>query len=159
MQAAWDGYLLLWWRWFGMLVVALQVRTAWLMQAGLEAWSVSGLCTPEQDRMRIGCSSQGYDVGCCTECLAPISKGHGHQVCHFVQKELVWARLVSSGCEHTCVSAHMAKSSFFSSWGEQFSTDVEDVSHEAVVSCSQPLQGEGSKLRSCCAFPSCALST
>lgn len=45
-----------------MLVVALQVGTAWLMQAGLEAWSVSGLCTPEQDRMRIGCSSQGDDV-------------------------------------------------------------------------------------------------
>lgn len=53
-----------------MLVVALQEGTAWLMQTGLEAWSVSGLCTPQQDRMRIGCSSQGDDVGCCTECLA-----------------------------------------------------------------------------------------
>lgn len=46
-----DGYLLLWWRWFGMLALALRVGAAWLMQAGFKAWSVAGLCTPQQDRL------------------------------------------------------------------------------------------------------------
>lgn len=46
-----DVYLLLCWRWFGVLVLALQVGSAWLMQPGFKARGMAGLCTPQQGRM------------------------------------------------------------------------------------------------------------
>lgn len=75
-----------------------------------KAWGVGGLCAPQQDALH---RESMLDV--VLSVWPRISEGHGHQVCHVVQKKVAWAGLVSAGYEHTCVSAHMATSSFFSS--------------------------------------------
>lgn len=75
-----------------------------------KAWDVGGLCAPQQDALH---RESMLDV--VLSVWPRISEGHGHQVCHVVQKKVAWAGLVSAGYEHTCVSAHMATSSFFSS--------------------------------------------
>lgn len=142
-----DVYFVLWWRWFGALVLALQVRTAWLLQA----WGGAGLCAAQQ----AGCSSQGDDVGCCTECLAPNLQGTQASVLSFCAektgvgkagKRWLWAHVVFVKIIFLC---KLSGAVFSWCW----------TLIQAVVSHSQPLQDEGSKLTSCCALPRCALST
>lgn len=143
-----DGYLLLWWRWFGVLVLALQVGTAclrpgmWVVRVhrsrmlftGRARWMLYWVFGPESQR----------DTG--IRCV---------MLCRKKWRGQWWALAMS-----TRVSVHTWQHlSFFSSWGEQFSLDAEHVSHQAVVRRSQPLQYEGFRLTSCCAFPRCALST
>lgn len=102
------------------LVLALQVGTAWF-----KAWGMAGLWTPQEDALH-----GEMMVGVLLSDWPRVLEGQGHQLCHSVQKKLLWARLVGTGSEHPCVSANMAKSPFFSGWGEQFSIDVEQVSRQ-----------------------------
>lgn len=75
-----------------MLVLALQVGTCLF-----KAWDMGGLCAPQQNALH-----RERMLGVVLSVWPRISEGHGHQVCHSVQKKLVWARLVSTGYEHVC---------------------------------------------------------